>query len=120
MEFVIILVIITAIFVYFWNEKIAFYNDRDGRKKIIGEFVKYESVTVKVRRNHSSTSTFPFVTLDNSTDADRIFKLNFQNSVMKEFKKGEKVELFWSNNELLYWNAYNIGIMKYFPKSWFF
>jgi hypothetical protein len=36
---------------------------------------------------------------------------------MKEFKKGEIVELFWSNNELLYWKAYNIGIMKYIPKK---
>jgi hypothetical protein len=36
---------------------------------------------------------------------------------MKEFKKGEIVELFWSNNELLYWKTYDIGIMKYIPKK---
>jgi len=118
MGLAIFLIIIIAILAYLCNEKISFYKDRIGRKKIIGEFVKYEYVTVKVKRNEYNTSSYPFVKINESTDKDRIFKLNYNNLVTKEFRKGEEVELFWSNNELLYWNAYDVGIMKYFPKKW--
>ena len=116
MEIGIIIGIIAVLF-YFWNKKQTFYKDRNGKKKIIGEFVKYESVTKQIMRNEYHTETYPFVKINKDSDDVGIFKLNFRNSLMKEFKKGEKVELFWSNNELLYWKAYDIGIMKYIPKK---
>jgi len=120
MELAIAILVIQAILIYFWNKKIKFYKDRTGKKKILGEFVKYDVATVNVQRNENSTSRYPFVKINQSTDEDRIFKLNYRNILAKEFQPGEKVELFWSYNELLYWNAYDVGLMKYFPKSWFF
>lgn len=119
MKIVIILGIIVVLF-YFWNKKITFYKDRNGKKIIVGEFVKYEFVTEKVLRNESHTSRYPFVKINQGTEGVGIYKLNFQNELAKSFRKGEKIELFWCNNKLLYWNAFDIGIMKYFPKKWLF
>ena len=117
MQIVIILGII-GVFIYFWNKKVTFYKDRNGKKKIVGEFVKYESVTVKVLRNEYHTSIYPFVKINQGTEGVGTYKLNFQNELAKSFKKGEEIELFWCDNELLYWKAFDVGIMKYFPKKW--
>ena len=119
MQIVIILGII-GIIIYFWNKKVTFYQDRNGKEKIVGEFVKYESVTVKVLRNEYHTSTYPFVKIKQGNKDVGIFKLDFKNEIAKSFRKGEKVELFWCYNELLYWNTYEIGIFKFLPKKWLF
>ena len=116
MQIVIILGII-GIIIYFWNKKVTFYKDRNGKKKIVGEFVKYESVTVKVLRNEYHTSIYPFVKIKQGNEDVGIFRLDFKNEIAKSFRKGEQIELFWCNNELLYWHAFSIGIMKYFPKT---
>lgn len=119
MEILMILGII-GVFIYFWNKKISFYKDRNGKKKIIGEFVKYEHVTEQVLRNETETTIYPFVIINKGTEEAKVVKLNFTNAFGKSFKKGEKVELFWCNNKLLHWNAYEIGLLKFFPKKWFF
>ncbi len=117
---IIILLIGFGTLFYFWNKKVTFYNDRNGKKKIIGEFIKYEFVTRKVMRNEYHTSIYPFVKINLENGESGTFKLNFNNELAKSFKKGEKIELFWCNNELLYWKAYEVGILKYLPKKWIF
>ncbi|PWG04033.1 hypothetical protein [Polaribacter aquimarinus] len=115
-----ILLIVVGVFFYFWNKKVIFYKDRNGKEKIIGEFIKYESVTEKVLRNENHTSFYPFVKINLENGESGVFKLNFRNQLGKSFNKGEKIELFWCNNELLYWKAYEVGILKYLPKKWLF
>ncbi|CAL2105561.1 conserved hypothetical protein [Tenacibaculum sp. 190524A02b] len=117
---IVILLIAVGILIYFWNKKVTFYKDRNGKEKIIGEFIKYESVTQKVMRNEYRTSVYPFVKIYLENGESGIFKLNFNNELGKAFNKGEKIELFWSNNELLYWKEYEVGILKYLPEKWMF
>ncbi|MFK8059881.1 MAG: hypothetical protein AB8B78_07300 [Polaribacter sp.] len=116
----VITLIIVGIFIYFWNKKITFYKNRNGKEKVVGEFLKYKSVTEKVLRNEYHTSIYPFVKINQGTENVGIFRLNFKNKLRKSFRKGEKIELFWCNNQLLYWNAYEIGILKFIPKKWLF
>jgi len=115
-----VVLVIIGFLIYLWHKKTTFYKSRVGKKMVIGEFVKYKMVTEKVLRNEYHTTEYPFVRICQGIDDVGIFKLNFNNFLAKKFKEGEKIELFWSNNKLFYWNAYDIGVMKYFPKTGFF
>ena len=115
----IFLLLAFMVIIYFWNKKVIFYRDREGKEKVIAEFVKYEWISEKVMRNENHTSSYPFVKI-NQGEESLLFRLNFKNEVAKSFRKGEKIEVFWCNNELLYWNAYEIGILKFFPRKWLF
>ena len=106
------------VFLYCSHKKITFYKNRIGKKKIPAEFIEYKWITIQVSRNDYHTYQYPFVEIYEEGKSLGSFELNFKNFMSKEFMKGEKIDMFWDNNELLHWNAYDVGIMKYIPKKW--
>ena len=71
-------------------------------------------------RNDYTELDYPYVKIDLENNQHTIRKLKYANSWNKPFKIGQKVDVFWYGNDLLYWNAYNNGINKYLPNKWNF
>ncbi len=105
------------ILLYLVKLKSIFYEDREGKKKIEATFEKYESVTEKVSRNEYATRRYGYVRINNNEGSSILARLNSASFLEKEFRRGEKLDVFWSNNRLLYWHTYDIGLMKYFPSK---
>ncbi|UTW67042.1 hypothetical protein KFE94_02705 [bacterium SCSIO 12643] len=80
--------------------------------------VEYRKEKVPIRNDYTRMD-YPFVVL--LPDRDRIIrKLRYANSWSKPFEIGEEIDVFFNENDLLYWDAYEQGIYKYMPDTWRF
>ena len=118
MAFLIILMAILVVLVYMTNEKILFTKDRANAKKIIAEVVEYRKEKVPIRNDYTLLN-YPYVRIDLENEEYVLRKLRYADSSFP-FKVGEKINVFWLANDLLYWDAYNHGFNKYLPEKWDF
>ena len=99
------------------NEKIQFLKKRKGCKKIEAEVESYKKETGGMRNDYT-TLHYPYVKIEYEPDEYILVKLRYANNITKPFSIGEKVNVFWFYDDLLYWDTYEKGIYKYLPNSW--
>ncbi|MEW7280054.1 hypothetical protein ABW636_15780 [Aquimarina sp. 2201CG1-2-11] len=91
---------------------------RSGAEKIEAEVIKYVKEKGPMRNDYTRLY-YPYVKIDLENDEYAIRKLRYADSSSKPFKIGEKIHVFWYNNDLLYWDTYNRGLYKLLPEKWF-
>ncbi len=82
----------------------------------MGEVIEYRDNKVPIR-NDFTQIPYPYVKIQNELNDAKLIKLKYANNIIKPFKIGEKVEVFWYGGELYFWNAYDRGILKFLPKK---
>ena len=112
------LFIIIGLIFYLTYTKIEFIKIRTDSKKISAEVIEYRREKGPMRNDYTKLD-YPYVKiLDNNEYT--IKKLKYATSGNRPFEIGQKIDVFWYGNDLLYWNAYDNGINKYLPNKWNF
>jgi hypothetical protein len=75
-------------------------------KKISAKVVEYRKERAP-RRNYYILLNYPYVKINLENGEYIICKLRYANNLTKSFKIREKVDVFWTINDLLYWDAFN-------------
>lgn len=119
MTFWILILTIFGFFFFLTHTKIEFINIRTGSKKISAEVVEYNKEKGAMRNDYTELD-YPYVKIDLENEEYIIRKLKYANNWKKPFEIGQKIDVFWYENDLLYWNAYDNGINKYLPNKWNF
>ncbi|MNK30389.1 hypothetical protein D3C87_488060 [compost metagenome] len=101
------------------NTKIQFVKARTLAKKISATVIEYRLEKGPLRNDYTKLD-YPYLKLDLPNTEDKEVKLHYANSLKKPFKIGEKIDVFWLENKLVYWNAYDNGFSKFLPKTWAF
>lgn len=114
----ILFILVVGCFFYFTNKKIQFVKDRSNAKRIEAQFIGYRTERVRVKRNHYTIISYPYVRFDFGGEDYVIRKLKSDSILSKTFIVGEKIDVFWSGIDLLYWNAMDHGLYKYLPGKW--
>ena len=111
------IVLLILVILIFSNSKIKYIKLRNESKKINAEVVEYRKEKTSMRNDYTLLN-YPYVKLELDNEEYIIIKLKYANSATKPFKIGEKISVFWYNNDLLFWHAYDKGLYKYLPSSW--
>lgn len=118
MEILWLILILLIVFVFMVNAKIKFTAIRNNSIKVRARVVEYRKEKVPIRNDYTRMN-YPFVVL--LPDRDRIIrKLRYTNSWSKPFKIGEEIDVFFNENDLLYWEAHERGVYRYLPSTWRF
>tara|TARA_R110002167_G_scaffold351737_1_gene564356 strand:+ start:4658 stop:5020 length:363 start_codon:yes stop_codon:yes gene_type:complete len=112
-----LLIIFIIIFLFLTNSKIEHRKLRNSSKKIHAEVAEYRREKGPMRNDYTFLN-YPYVRIETKKDEYILVKLSFANNANKPFYIGEKISVFWNNDYLLYWNAYENGLYKYLPESW--
>ena len=112
------IVLVVILFLILTREKVNFLKDRAQSKKLTARVVEYRSE--RISKADSKKESYPYVFIENDTTILR--KLKYKSLIIggKYLKKGEYVPVFWNGLDLMYWDAYDVGINKYIPGSWNF
>lgn len=98
--------------------KNSFLKIRSKSKKISAEVAEYRKERGSMRNDYTLFN-YPFVRIEVGYQDFIIVKLNYANNWKNDFYIGEKVDVFWNEDKLLYWNAYDKGLYKYLPNILF-
>lgn len=112
-----ILVILIILFLLFTNSKIEHTRNRNNSRRIHAEVAEFRREKGP-KRNDFTLLEYPYVRIETKKDAYILVKLRYANNANRPFYIGEKISVFWHNDYLLYWNAYENGIYKYLPETW--
>lgn len=113
------LTIIMLILFILINSKIKFLKLRDNSKEIIAEVVEYRKERNPIRNDYTRLN-YPYVKIVTVENESIFVKLKYADNFKKSFKIGSKISVFWNENDLLYWNAFDKGLYKYLPSNWKF
>ena len=114
-EFVFFLVIILVYLIY---SKISFIKIRNGSKKISAVIAEYRKEKGPMRNDYTLLN-YPYVRIEVNYQDFILAKLNYADNWRHNFHIGEKIDVFWNEDKLLYWSAYDNGIYKYLPNKIF-
>lgn len=118
MEILWLLPVLLVVLLFMIHAKIKFTTIRNNSIKVRARVVEYRKEKVPIRNDYTRMD-YPFVVL--LPDRDRIIrKLRYANSWNKPFEIGEEIDVFFNENDLLYWDTYEQGVYKYMPDSWRF
>lgn len=93
---------------------------RNESKKIIAEVLEYRKEKGPMRNDYTELE-YPYVKIDSDNkDEYSIRKLRYADNYKRAFYIGQKINVFWYNNDLLYWETYDNGIYKFIPNKWSF
>lgn len=112
----IIPIILLLALVYTIYNKIKYTKLRNNSKKIKATIFEYRKEKGPFR-NDFTLLNYPYVKIDLDNNEYIIQKLSYADNYSSPFMIGEQVYVFWYEDKLLYWNAYDRGIYKYFPKK---
>ncbi|WP_203258536.1 hypothetical protein [Hyunsoonleella ulvae] len=99
------------------NAKVKHIEIRSRATKIKAEVVEYRKEKGPMRNDYTLLE-YPYVRIDLDDEDYIIERLKYATSSGRYFKIGQIIDVFWYDNYLLYWDAYDNGIYKYFPGSW--
>lgn len=116
---VVIMLSLLIIFLLLIKGKVTYLESRSGATKIRAELYEYRKEKGPMRNDYTLLD-YPYVKIQLDDGDYVIKKLKYANSLGKNFEIGEKIDVFWYGNDLLYWNAYDNGIYRYIPSSWKF
>lgn len=86
--------------------------------KIEAEVIEYRKEKGPIRNDFTMLS-YPYVAiLTEGPDYGKVRRVRYAHNWSKPFRIGERIEVFWSCGELLYWNAMDKGIDRYLPAKW--
>jgi len=105
---------IIVFFLVFTSTKMSFFKKRKNSLKIEEEVIKYQ-LEKSTMRNDYTKLKYPYVKIKSTDGRHTIEKLHYANNWSESFKIGEKINVFWSGDKLLYWNAMDKGYMSIFP-----
>ena len=110
--------VLIAILFFMTYHKIEFMKIRSTSKKISAVVIEYKKEKGPMRNDYTPLN-YPYVKLD-SDNNNLIVKLRYANNLFEPFDIDEKIAVFWHEDDLLYWDAYNRGLNKYLPEKWNF
>ncbi len=113
-----IIVIFPLIFVFVnWSGKVRFYQMKRGEGM-------YKAVVMEYRKERMSMNSdetkipYPYVQIEGFNSP--LTKLKYASSGSKPFEIGERIDVFFNEGVLYYWNAYENGWLKFLPAKWDF
>lgn len=109
--FIIIGIIILGILSY---HKYSFLGKRKIAKKRIAEVIEYRKEKGPFRSDYTKLF-YPYVKIKNNQGHSSIIKLSYANNLTKPFYIGEKIDVFFDGNDLLYWHGFSKGVYKFIP-----
>ena len=114
---IIFILVVVGILIFLMHTKIEFIRNRNGCEKISAEVIEYRKEKSPMRNDYTLLE-YPYVRI---CDGDEYIlrKLRYANNWQKPFKIGERIDVFWLGNDLLYWNAFDKGIYTFLPEKWF-
>lgn len=113
-------IIIVVVFgLFHWHSKIKFVKQRESNRKLSAEVIEYRKEKSPMRNDYTRIP-YPYVRIIDEEVSSELIKLKYSNSFKNPFQISDIVEVFWHEGTLFYWNAYDEGIMKYFPERWNF
>ncbi len=96
-----------------WRTKINFQKLKAKSTKLRAQVVEYRKCKVPFRGDYTRIN-YPFVILLDDDDQEPL-QLRHANSWKNEFDIGEELHVFYSDGELLYWNAFEKGLYRFLP-----
>lgn len=119
MEFLVYIVAVVAIYLIAETKaKIDFYKLRNASNMLEAEVIEYRKEKVNIRNDYTRIY-YPYARiLNDEQHFDKNIRVRYANSWYKPFKIGERINVFWNNGELFYWNAMDHGINSILPNKW--
>jgi hypothetical protein len=82
------------------------------------EVIEYRKEKVNIRNDYTRIY-YPYARiLNDEQHFGKNMLVRYANSWYKPFKIEERINVFWNNGELFYWNAMDHGIDSILPNKW--
>jgi hypothetical protein len=103
-------------------EKSRFLKVRNTRTKLTAIVLGYRTgKKFPEQRKDYTMADFPDVQiLSEGPDQYKKALLKYPTQILKPFKIGQVISVFWHGGELYYWHAYTRGLNRYLPPPWSF
>lgn len=117
MGFFVLFVFIIVLLLSIIHKKTQFIKTRRASEKLTAEIIEYRSERGPMRNDYTLLE-YPYVRIG-AYDTNLI-KLKYANNTSRPFEIGERVSVFWYEDDLMCWDALDRGLYKYLPERWNF
>lgn len=110
--------LLSILILFQWHTKVKFYQLRANKSKLNATVVEYRYERIETKRNNYLYISYPYVRLDTNSSQLELVKLKYRG--FPPLKKGATVQVFWMDQFVFLWNAYDRGLNHLLPGNWHF